>query len=81
MAGHIMLSLAISAGCGMLLFFNDPGEALAIVLNAYRSGRISEARMQEATLDALAEKLMEGPQAFRGSDRIDSYCGLFDAHL
>lgn len=33
------------------------------------------------TLNALVDALMEGPQAFRGKDPIDSFCGLFDARL
>ena len=31
--------------------------------------------------DALVEKLMAGPDAFKGQDPIDSFCGLFDARL
>lgn len=33
------------------------------------------------TLDALAEALVTGPDAFKGSDPIDSFCGLWDARL
>ena len=33
------------------------------------------------TMDALVDALMEGPEAFKGSDPIDSFCGLWDAHL
>lgn len=33
------------------------------------------------TLDALVEALMTGPEAFRGTDPIDSYCGMFDTHM
>ncbi|MGN0307802.1 MAG: glycoside hydrolase family 3 N-terminal domain-containing protein, partial [Lachnospiraceae bacterium] len=36
-----MLPKAINAGCDMLLFFNDPEEDFATVLNACRSGIIS----------------------------------------
>ena len=35
----------------------------------------------ETTLDALVEALMEGPEAFKGQDPIDSYCGMFDTHM
>ena len=35
----------------------------------------------DSTLDALVEKLMAGPDAFKGQDPIDSFCGLFDARL
>lgn len=33
------------------------------------------------TMDALVEALMTGPEAFRGQDPIDSYCGLLDTHM
>ena len=33
------------------------------------------------TLDALVDALMEGPEAFKGIDPIDSYCGMFDTHM
>lgn len=43
-----MLPLAINAGCDMFLFFNDPKEDFTTMLEAYRSGVISQQRMQEA---------------------------------
>lgn len=43
-----MLPLAINAGCDMFLFFNDPDEDFATMLNAYKEGIISEERMTEA---------------------------------
>jgi beta-N-acetylhexosaminidase len=33
------------------------------------------------TLKALVDALMEGPKAFKGTDPIDSYCGMFDTHM
>ena len=36
---------------------------------------------KDYTLDALVDALMEGPEAFKGIDPIDSYCGLFDTHM
>ena len=33
------------------------------------------------TLDALVEALLTGPEAFKGVDPIDSYCGMFDTHM
>ena len=33
------------------------------------------------TLDALVEALLEGPEAFKGADPIDSYCGMYDTHM
>ena len=43
-----MLPAAINAGCDMFLFFNDPEEDFATMLEAYTSGKITEQRMQEA---------------------------------
>ena len=31
--------------------------------------------------DALVDALLEGPEAFRGTDPIDAYCGLWDTHM
>lgn len=36
---------------------------------------------KDTTLDALVDQLMAGPDAFKGQDPIDSFCGLFDARL
>ena len=36
---------------------------------------------KDTTLDALVEQLMTGPDAFKGKDPIDSFCGLFDTRL
>ena len=35
----------------------------------------------EHTLDALVEALMTGKEAFKGTDPIDAYCGMFDTHM
>ena len=35
----------------------------------------------DTTLDALVDQLMVGPDAMKGKDPIDSFCGLFDARL
>ena len=43
-----MLPLSINAGCDMFLFFNDPEEDFNTMLEAYKNGTISEARMEEA---------------------------------
>ena len=34
-----------------------------------------------ATLDVLVDELMAGPEAFKGKDPIDSFCGMWDTHL
>ena len=36
---------------------------------------------KDTTLDALVDKLVSGPDSFKGQDPIDSFCGLFDARL
>ncbi len=33
------------------------------------------------TLDALVDALMTGPEAFKGTDPIDAYCGMIDTHM
>lgn len=62
----------IVIGCGSPTMLADIPQARTYI-NTYDS--------KEATMDALVKKLMEGPSAFRGTDPIDSFCGLFDAHL
>jgi len=51
-----MLPLSINAGCDMFLFFNDPDEDFATMLNAYKNGIISEERMVEALTRILGLK-------------------------
>lgn len=46
---------------------------LRTYINAYDS--------KPYTLDALVEALMAGPEAFRGQDPIDSFCGLWDTRI
>jgi beta-N-acetylhexosaminidase len=36
---------------------------------------------KDDTLDALVDALLTGPEAFKGTDPIDSYCGMFDTHM
>jgi beta-N-acetylhexosaminidase len=55
-----MLPKAINAGCDMFLFFNDPEEDFATMLDAYKSGIISEARMTEALTRILGLKAAKG---------------------
>ena len=33
------------------------------------------------TMDALVDALITGPEAFKGSDPIDSFCGMWDTHM
>ncbi len=55
-----MLPASINAGCDMFLFFNDPDEDFATMLDAYRSGKISEERMNEALARILGLKAHMG---------------------
>ena len=55
-----MLPAAINAGCDMFLFFNDPQEDFDTMLNAYRTGIISEERMVEALTRILGLKAAKG---------------------
>lgn len=55
-----MLPAAINAGCDMFLFFNDPAEDFATMLNAYTEGVISEERMKEALTRILGMKASLG---------------------
>ena len=33
------------------------------------------------TMDALVDALVAGPDAFKGTDPIDAYCGMYDTHM
>ena len=55
-----MLPAAINAGCDMFLFFNDPEEDFATMLDAYNNGIISEERMVEALTRILGLKAAKG---------------------
>lgn len=35
----------------------------------------------DSTLDTLVDQLMTGPDAFKGKDPIDSFCGMWDTHF
>lgn len=62
----------IVVGCGQPTMLADIPQARTYI-NTYDT--------KAHTFDALVEKLMEGPEAFTGTDPIDSFCGLFDARL
>ena len=66
-----MLPAAINAGCDMFLFFNDPEEDFSTMLNAYKTGIISEERIVEALTRIL------GLKAAKGMHKIakDALCG------
>jgi len=46
---------------------------LRTYINAYDSN--------DDTMDALVDALLEGPEAFKGTDPIDSFCGMWDTHM
>ena len=46
---------------------------LRTYINAYDS--------EPSTMEKLVDKLMTGPDAFKGKDPIDSFCGLFDTKI
>lgn len=62
----------VVVGCGQPTMLADIPQA-RIYINTYDS--------KDTTLDALVENLMNGEEAFKGTDPIDSFCGLFDARL
>ncbi len=55
-----MLPAAINAGCDMFLFFNDPEEDFNTMLNAYKTGIISEEHIVEALTRILGLKAAKG---------------------
>lgn len=62
----------VVVGCGQPTMLADIPQARTYI-NTYDA--------KDSTLDALVENLMEGPEAFRGKDPIDSFCSLYDTHL
>ena len=54
------VAATINAGCDMFLFFNDPDEDFGYMLEAYRSGAISEERMTDALRRILGLKAKMG---------------------
>ncbi len=55
-----MLPRAIEAGCDMFLFFNDMDEDFNYMLEGYKSGIITEKRLQEALERILGLKASKG---------------------
>lgn len=64
-----MLPTCINAGCDMFLFFNDPDEDYSTMLEAYKSGTISEERMTEALKRILGLKAKLGLHRKGGASR------------
>lgn len=55
-----LLPAAIEAGCDMFLFFNDPDEDFAWMMEGWRSGRLSDERLHDALRRILGLKAMLG---------------------
>ncbi len=51
---------AIAAGCDMFLFFQDPAEDIQYMLEGYKSGMITDERLQEALTRILGMKAKLG---------------------
>lgn len=62
----------IVVGCGQPTMLADIPQARTYI-NTYDA--------KDSTLDALVDNLMEGAEAFKGKDPIDSFCGMFDTYL
>ncbi len=70
-----MLPAAINAGCDMFLFFNDPEEDFNTMLDAYKSGIITESRMVEALTRILGLKAAMG----LNKKTLEELCGTDEA--
>ncbi len=55
-----ILPAAIEAGCDLFLFFNDPDEDFAWMMEGYRAGKLSEERLQDALERTLGTKAALG---------------------
>jgi beta-N-acetylhexosaminidase len=55
-----LVPAAVAAGCDMFLFFRDPAEDFGYMLDGYRSGVITEERLQEALERILGLKATLG---------------------
>ena len=75
-----MLPASINAGCDMFLFFNDPDEDFATMLDAYKTGIISEGRMTEALTRILGLKAHMGLNKKAKEDLVPSEEALAAFH-
>ncbi|MCA0438100.1 MAG: beta-hexosaminidase [Actinobacteria bacterium] len=60
MARRDILPTAIEAGCDLFLFFNDPAEDFAWMMQGWKSGKLSDARLHDALRRTLGMKAMLG---------------------
>ena len=75
-----MLPASINAGCDMFLFFNDPDEDFATMLDAYKTGIISEERMTEALTRILGLKAHMGLHKKANEDIVPGEEALANFH-
>ena len=67
-----MVAASINAGCDMFLFYNDADEDIGWMLEAYRSGVISEERMTDALRRILGLKAHMGLNKMAKEDIVPS---------
>lgn len=60
MARRDILPTAIEAGCDLFLFFNDPAEDFAWMMEGWKSGKLSDERLHDAIRRTLGLKAMLG---------------------
>ena len=63
-----ILPTAIEAGCDLFLFFNDPDEDFAWMMEGWKSGRLSDERLHEALTRILGLKASLGLHKKKGSE-------------
>ncbi len=78
----------MTKGGGEIPWYGSSSLLSSSAASSRRSWRTSPAphlyqhlRFRSATLDVLVDELMAGPEAFKGKDPIDSFCGMWDTHL
>lgn len=69
---YVFEVLMIVIGCESSTMLADIPQA-STYINTYDA--------RETTMDVLVINLMKGPSAFQGTEPIDSFYGLFNAHL
>lgn len=67
-----ILPRAIAAGCDLFLFYNDPEEDMAFMMEGYQNGTISEERLQDALMRILGVKAYLGLHKKAKKDLVPS---------
>ena len=71
-----ILPAAIAAGCDLFLFYNDPEEDLAYMMEGYQNGTITEERLQDALMRILGIKAYLGLHKKEKKDIVPPREGL-----